>query len=77
MAAFGNAGRPVTDGAKCACLAFIDRHWCDHPVSSAGELVATIVAGQGAVVLFSPSCQNCFDIRDAVVRITEAPKRRM
>ena len=35
-AAFGNAGKPVTDGAKCACLAFIDRHWCDHPVQSAG-----------------------------------------
>ncbi|KEO57165.1 hypothetical protein SMB34_17185 [Thalassospira permensis NBRC 106175] len=32
VAAFGNAGKYVTDGAKCARLAFIDRGRCSDLV---------------------------------------------
>ena len=43
MIAFGNAGRPITDGVTCARRAFIDRHRCGQLVSPVGEMVVWLV----------------------------------
>ena len=77
VVAFGNAGRSVTDGVKSVRHAFIDRQWCGHLVPPVSGTGVTNVAGQGDLVLFSPSCQNGCNIRDVVVRMIKAPKRRM
>ncbi|RCK03886.1 hypothetical protein TH5_22975 [Thalassospira xianhensis MCCC 1A02616] len=73
IAAFGNAGRSITDGDKCACLAFVDRHWCDHLVSLSGG-TGTAVVGKGDLVLIGLFDQTGFDILAAEVWLIAVPK---
>ncbi|RCK28786.1 hypothetical protein TH9_21930 [Thalassospira xiamenensis] len=82
MIAFGNAGRSVTDGVKCARPAFIDRDWCASlchrqmerafgPLPLPEGIDFCCVDEGSLNVLIGLRGEHCFNIPDALIVVTE------